>query len=206
MLNRPCIIKSVSDLESIWVGETEQNIARAFREAKSKNAVLIFDEVDSFLNDRNFEVRSADKTKVNEMLVQLENFDGIFIATTNLINSLDKAVLRRFDLKVEFKALDFAQRINLFAKECEILGLKCDESLKNQIAKLDGLTPGDFAAVKRQGRFSHIKNTEDFYKRLCNEVKVKDLDNRDKNIGFLKGDLGDLKDSKDLKVARKVNR
>lgn len=174
-LKRPCIIKAVSDLESMWVGETEKNIARAFKEAKEKKAVLVFDEVDSFLRDRKLAVRSWEATKVNEMLLQMEKFDGIFIATTNLMDNIDKAALRRFDLKVEFKALNEAQRVNLFKKECALLGLKCESNALDLVARLECLAPGDFAAVKRQNKFSPIKNAKDFYARLCDEVKVKDL-------------------------------
>lgn len=187
-LKRPCIIKAVSDLESMWVGETEKNIVRAFKEAKDKKAVLIFDEVDSFLRDRRLARQSWEATKVNEMLLQMEKFNGIFVATTNLMDNIDKAALRRFDLKVEFKALNRAQRVNLFEKECALLGLKCEASAKENVERLELLTPGDFAAVKRQNKFSPIKDSMDFYARLCDEVKVKDLRELGANmgVGFLR--------------------
>lgn len=187
-LKRPCIIKAVSDLESMWVGGTEKNIARAFKEAKDKKAVLVFDEVDSFLRDRRLAVRGFEATKVNEMLLQMEKFNGIFVATTNLMDNIDKAALRRFDLKVEFKALNPAQRANLFKKECALLGLKCESRAKESVERLELLTPGDFAAVKRQNKFSPIKNAMDFYARLCEEVKVKDLRESGANtgVGFLR--------------------
>ncbi|MGX3098569.1 AAA family ATPase [Helicobacter sp. 23-1046] len=184
-LKRPCIIKAVSDLESMWVGETEKNIAKAFKEARAKKAVLVFDEVDSFLRERKLAVRSWETTKVNEMLLQMEKFDGIFIATTNLMDNIDKAALRRFDLKVEFMALDCAQRVNLFKKECAILGLKCESNARDLIARLDCLTPGDFAAVRRGHKFNPIKNARDFYARLCDEVKVKDMESMGTKAGFL---------------------
>lgn len=187
-LKRPCIIKAVSDLESAWVGEAEKNIARAFKEAKDKKAVLVFDEVDSFLRDRRLARQSWEATRVNEMLLQMEKFNGIFVATTNLMDNIDKAALRRFDLKVEFKALNPAQRANLFKKECALLGLKCESRAKESVERLECLTPGDFAAVKRQNKFSPIKNAMDFYARLCEEVKVKDLREMGANtgVGFLR--------------------
>ena len=187
-LKRPCIIKAVSDLESMWVGETEKNIARAFKEAKDKKAVLVFDEVDSFLRDRRLARQSWEATRVNEMLLQMEKFNGIFVATTNLMDNIDKAALRRFDLKVEFKALNPAQRANLFKKECALLGLKCESRAKESVERLECLTPGDFAAVKRQNKFSPIKDSMDFYARLCEEVKVKDLREMGANtgVGFLR--------------------
>lgn len=184
-LKRPCIIKAVSDLESMWVGMTEKNIAKAFKEAKAKKAVLVFDEVDSFLRDRKLARQSWEATKVNEMLLQMEKFNGIFIATTNLMDNIDKAALRRFDLKVEFRALDCAQRVNLFKKECALLGLKCESSVLDLIARLDCLTPGDFAAIKRGHKFNPIKNARDFYARLCDEVKVKDMESMGTKAGFL---------------------
>ena len=188
-LKRPCIIKAVSDLEDCYVGMTERNIAKAFKEAKAKKAVLVFEEVDSFLRDRKLAMRSWEATKVNEMLLQMEKFNGIFIATTNLMDNIDKAALRRFDLKVEFKALDCAQRVALFKKECAILGVKCESSARDLVARLECLTPGDFAAVKRQHKFSPIKNARDFYTRLCDEVKVKDLrefSSANGGVGFLR--------------------
>lgn len=183
-LNCPCIIKSVSDLESCYVGSTEENIAKAFKEAKKQGAVLVFDEVDSFLRDRNTAIRGFEASKVNEMLTQMEKFDGIFIATTNLMDMLDKAALRRFDLKLEFKALNVKQRVKLFKKECELLKL-VDKGESAKISRLEFLSAGDFAAVKRQMKFAPIKNANDFYERLCKEVQVKDLQGLNSRVGFI---------------------
>lgn len=183
-LNRPCLVKSASDLKSCWLGESEKNIAKAFKEAKNKGAVLVFDEVDSFLQDRNNATRSWEISEVNEMLVQMEKFEGVFIATTNLMDGLDKACLRRFDLKLEFKALSESQRVKLFEKECKLLGIACQKSIQTQVARLDYLVAGDFAAVKRQIKFKPLQGAKDFYERLCEEVKVKDLKGENAKAGF----------------------
>ena len=182
-LRKPIIIKKGSDLLSMWVGGTEQNIAEAFKEAKDKKAVLVFDEVDSFLQDRSGASRSWEITQVNEMLVQMESFDGIFIATTNLIDNLDKASLRRFDLKLEFGYLLPNQALNLFKKECTLLKVKFDENAAKKVSNLGLLAPGDFASVRRQAKFRPIKNADDFCERLEQEVALK---NEEKNtrIGF----------------------
>lgn len=182
-LNLPYILRSGSDLLDKYVGGTEKNIAQAFEEAKANNAVLIFDEVDSFLQDREGANRSWEITQVNEMLVQMENFDGIFIATTNLINNLDKASLRRFDLKAEFKYLNSSQVWGLFSKECEILGLKVDKTLKEKVESLLNISAGDFATITRQARFSPIADSLDFYQRLLNESKIKTQESS-KVMGF----------------------
>ena len=182
-LKKPIIIKKGSDLLSMFVGGTEKNIALAFKEAKEKHAVLVFDEVDSFLQDRSMAARSWEVTQVNEMLVQMESFDGIFIATTNLINNLDKACLRRFDLKLEFGYLLPEQARNLFKKECALLKVKFDENASKKVSSLGLLAPGDFASVRRQAKFRPIKNGEDFCHRLELEVALKN-EEKSVKIGF----------------------
>ena len=182
-LKKPIIIKKGSDLLSMFVGGTEQNIALAFKEAKEKHAVLVFDEVDSFLQDRSMAARSWEVTQVNEMLVQMESFDGIFIATTNLIDNLDKACLRRFDLKLEFGYLLPDQAQNLFKKECALLKVKFDENASKKVSNLGLLAPGDFASVRRQAKFRPIKNGDDFCHRLELEVALKN-EEKSVKIGF----------------------
>ena len=182
-LKKPIIIKKGSDLLSMFVGGTEQNIALAFKEAKDKKAVLVFDEVDSFLQDRSMAARSWEVTQVNEMLVQMESFDGIFIATTNLIDNLDKACLRRFDLKLEFGYLLPEQARNLFKKECALLKVKFDENASKKVSSLGLLAPGDFASVRRQAKFRPIKNGDDFCRRLELEVALKN-EEKSAKIGF----------------------
>jgi SpoVK/Ycf46/Vps4 family AAA+-type ATPase len=169
----------------MWVGGTEKNIANAFKEAKEEKAVLVFDEVDSFLSDRTQAQRSWEVTQVNEMLVQMENFDGIFIATTNLMDNLDRASLRRFDLKLEFSYLKAEQSWNMFLSYCKDLKLsKPSTSYKKTIESLRYLTPGDFAAVVRQNRFRPISNIKDFIQRLEDEIAVKSV-NGGNVMGFL---------------------
>lgn len=87
----PLLIKRASDLMSMWVGENEQNIALAFKEAEQDGALLLIDEVDSFLQDRRGAKNSWEVTLVNEMLTQMEAFSGVFIASTNLMDGLDQA-------------------------------------------------------------------------------------------------------------------
>ena len=197
-LGRKCLVKPVSELFDCLVGNTEKNIAAAFKEAKTKNAVLVFDEADSFLRERNLAKQSWEQTLVNETLVQMENFKGVFIATTNLMDALDKACLRRFDLKLEFRVLTPLQRVKLFEKECELLGISCgenvllsdenellrDETVLSKVKRLENLSSGDFAAVKRLSKFSPLKNALDFYERLADEVRVKDLQNENSRVGF----------------------
>ena len=71
-------------------------------EAQADGAVLLLDEADSFLRDRRGAHHSWEVTQVNELLVQVECFDGLFFCATNLFEDLDDASLRRFDLKISF--------------------------------------------------------------------------------------------------------
>jgi SpoVK/Ycf46/Vps4 family AAA+-type ATPase len=81
----------------------------------------------------------------------MERFAGIFICTTNLFEDLDEAALRRFTFKIRFHALTPPQRERMFATEA--LGdpmAPLDREHVERLARLDQLTPGDFAAVCRQ--------------------------------------------------------
>jgi transitional endoplasmic reticulum ATPase len=150
---RQVLVKRASDLLGKYVGESERNIAETFREARAEDAVLVLDEADSFLRDRRGAQRAWEVTQVNELLVQMENFDGIFVASTNLMDHLDAAALRRFDFKIHFDYLRPDQRLALFEDVLANAGWAqaADLSLwKDRLHRLDTLTPGDFAVAVRQ--------------------------------------------------------
>ena len=185
-LDKPFLLKKGSDLMSMWVGGTEKNIANAFKEAREENAVLVFDEVDSFLQDRRSANATWEVTQVNEMLVQMESYEGVFIATTNLMDGLDQAALRRFDMKLEFGYLKPKQALDLFIKEAALMGFEeISISLRKEISTLSALTPGDFAAVRRQGRFCVIDSPQELFERLKDEVAMKNQD-ASKVMGFIR--------------------
>lgn len=184
-LGRPLLLKQGSDLISSWVGGTEQNLAAAFREARQSGAVLLIDEVDGFLRDRRSARQSWEVTGVNELLTQMEDFEGIFIASTNLMDGLDPAALRRFDLKLRFGYLKPVQAWELFCAQCEALGLAVDSPrLATEVMRLDVLTPGDFAVVARQHRFRQFASPEDVLAVLKGECAIKE-EGRHAPIGFL---------------------
>ena len=184
-LNKPLIVKKCSDLLSMWVGESEKNIASAFSEAKAENAVLLIDEVDSLLQNRANAHRSWEVTQVNEMLTQMERFDGIFIATTNLLSGMDEACLRRFDLKVKFNYLTSEKSVELFRQYCKEIfkSEKIEEAVLAKVRELKHLTPGDFATVLRRSKFNPLTTTQDFYNALEGECHLKNI-NQTRRIGF----------------------
>ncbi|MCX7563909.1 AAA family ATPase [Xanthomonadaceae bacterium XH05] len=150
VLDKPLHVKRASDLVSMWVGETEKNLAEAFRTAGDEGAILLIDEADSFLQDRSRAQRSWEVSQINEMLTQMEMFEGIFIASTNLVDSLDAASLRRFDFKLRFDYLGAAQRVALFRRVLDEDAL--DAASLHRIERLDRFTPGDMANALRQLR------------------------------------------------------
>lgn len=140
-----------SDLLDMFVGGTEKNVSTAFQEAATDGDVLFLDEADSFLQDRGRAMRPWEVTQVNELLVQMEQFPGLFICATNLLESLDPASLRRFSLKIRFDPLTAEQRWSLFVKA---LGEDCDEELRRELDRLSTLTPGDFDAALKGFRLT----------------------------------------------------
>lgn len=163
----PLCVKRASDLLSMWVGESEKNIARAFRETERESGVLLIDEVDTFLQDRRGAQRSWEMTLVNEMLTQIESFPGVLIASTNLCDVLDQAAFRRFDLKVKFDFLHSEQSVALLRRYTATLGLgEPSAGEAARISRLANLTPGDFAAVLRQNRFAPFADCAAFVAAL----------------------------------------
>ena len=180
----PLNTKRVSDLISMWVGGSEKNLAQAFKEAESDGAILLIDEVDSFLQDRRDASQSWEITLVNEMLTQMESFSGVFIASTNLMKGLDQAALRRFDLKIKFDYMSAQQAWNLLHQYCVTLNIPEPKiKLKPSVGQLINLTPGDFAAIARRHRFQPIKTAEYLVNALKAECDIKEGTRR--KIGFL---------------------
>lgn len=142
-----------SDLLGRYVGETEKRIAAAFARAREEHALLQFDEVDTFLQDRSQAIRHWETTQVNQMLTELEAYEGVFIATTNMVDKLDKASLRRFDMTIEFGPLKPEVAHQMFLRTCQELGLGDSDTVScSQLVALGALTPGDFEQLKRRSR------------------------------------------------------
>ncbi len=183
---KPVIVKRASDILSKWVGEAEQNIAEMFAEARQQEAILVLDEADSFLADRRDAKNNWEVTQVNELLTQMEAFEGIFVCTTNLLDKLDQASLRRFSFKVKFDFLNADQRWAMFQNELTRLGGDCEEAadLESRVRSLEKLTPGDFAVAARQFDVLDMEATPaELFHQLQEECKVKG--GKTSQIGFI---------------------
>jgi transitional endoplasmic reticulum ATPase len=183
-LGMPLALKRASDILSPWLGGTERNLAKVFREAEQEGALLMIDEVDSFLQDRQSAQRSWEVTAVNELLTQMEAYPGIFIASTNLMDGLDKAALRRFDAKIRLDYLVSTQAIAMLQSCCQDLGLNAP-TLEEEVlvGRFRNLALGDFAALVRQNRFRPIRDTGQLVELLKAEVALKHGNRR--SIGFV---------------------
>jgi hypothetical protein len=111
----------VIDLSSVvdkYIGETEKNLDRIFREADRINGVLLFDEADALFGQRS-EVRDARDRYANVeiayLLQRMEQFDGLAILTTNLRANIDEAFLRRLDAVVDFPVPEEDERLAIWA-------------------------------------------------------------------------------------------
>lgn len=185
-IGAPLKIRRASDLLDPYVGKTEQNIARAFAEARQERAVLLIDECDSFIRSRGEAVHRWEHSMTNEFLVQMESHKGTLVLTTNLMDSLDEAMLRRVDFKIRLDHLNADQLRTLLVRYCEAIGLPVPgETCLKRVSQLPCVAPGDFAVVARQARLRRVATPEDFVERLAAETAFKRSRKTGRQIGFL---------------------
>jgi SpoVK/Ycf46/Vps4 family AAA+-type ATPase len=188
-LDRELMVRRVSDIMSKYLGETEQNINRVFSEAEAMEAVLVIDEADSFLFNREFAVRSWEISQTNEFLTQMERFRGVLICTSNRFADLDSASIRRFNHKVGFRPLKpegnviFYKRLLTGLSETPLNSMETD-----MLEQIHDLTPGDFRIVRDRfaifeaERISHTMMID----ALREEARVKKVQEGKKTFGFMR--------------------
>jgi len=124
-LKRDIISLDCSKILSKWVGESEQNVRSLFdnfkkiRKKTKTDPILLLNEADQFLSTRTNSTSGSDKMHnqmQNIFLEQIERFDGILIATTNLLQNIDTAFSRRFNYKIKFTMPDEQSRAKIWQK------------------------------------------------------------------------------------------
>ncbi len=125
-LKRKVLSFDCSKILSMYVGESEKNVRRIFdtykelSEKTKSSPVLLLNEADQFLSSRTTGPGGGADKMHNQMqnifLEQIEKFEGVMIATTNLLESIDPAFSRRFNYKIEFSKPGFQQRLQLWEK------------------------------------------------------------------------------------------
>ena len=123
-LKRQVLAFDCSKILSMYVGESEKNVRKIFdtfyelTQKTKTEPILLLNEADQFLGSRSSgNITGADQMHnqmQNIFLEQIENFKGMLIATTNLLENIDKAFSRRFNYKIEFKKPDQEQRVKLW--------------------------------------------------------------------------------------------
>jgi AAA+ superfamily predicted ATPase len=107
----------LSTIVSKYIGETEKNLSRVFKEAESSNAILFFDEADALFGKRS-EVKDAHdryaNIEINYLLQRMEEFEGLAILATNLRKNIDEGFFRRMQVVVEFPFPDAAHRYRIW--------------------------------------------------------------------------------------------
>jgi len=123
-LKRQVLVFDCSKILSMYVGESEKNVRKIFDtfydlcEKTKSEPILLLNEADQFLGARSSGNITGSDQMHNQMqnifLEQIENFRGMLIATTNLLENIDKAFSRRFNYKIEFKKPNEEQRLKLW--------------------------------------------------------------------------------------------
>ena len=146
VLNTKVSVRMGSDLLSMYVGGTEHNIKAAFAQAEAEHAILFLDEIDGLVQSRDRANRSWEVTQVNELLHQMENFNGIMIGATNFVQNLDPAIMRRFTFKLGFDYLDNYGKTVFFER---MFATKLTTAERRRLEAIEKLTPGDFRTVRQ---------------------------------------------------------
>ncbi len=119
-LGKEILIASYADIQSQYVGVGPKNLKAVFKTAEERNALLFFDEADSFLRKRTSDNSSSASmhynSMTNEMMKNLEEFNGIVIFATNLTENTDEAFKTRLSFSIEFKVPNEQCRAKIIQK------------------------------------------------------------------------------------------
>lgn len=183
-LGKKIVKANYAQIESKFVGETPKNIKEIFKTAKCEDAVVLFDEADSILGSRLSNVTQSTDHAVNVsksvMLLEMDNFDGVMIFTTNFGENYDSAFVRRIIGHIEFELPNEENRKKIF------LGLLpsrlptdiTDDDIEDIVRISEGLSGGDLlnmvlyassSAVERDGEQCQV--SYDDFAEACTLIK-----------------------------------
>jgi transitional endoplasmic reticulum ATPase len=158
-LGRELIYKTASDINTMWFGESQRNVAKMFTECDPKSEVLFLDEADTLLEARGAAGNRANVAVTAEFLRRIEAFDGVSVCATNHPQKLNSALMRRFAFRMGFEPLNMIQREQMLCEsatgwtpESGLPPPELPAPALARLARLDQLTPGDFANVVKRLR------------------------------------------------------
>lgn len=185
---------NVSEIKSMWVGESEKNIKavfdryRAVAKMSKHIPILLFNEADAVIGKRKEGAdRAVDKMEnsiQNIILQEMESLEGIMIATTNLVENMDAAFERRFLYKVKFEKPEQAQRVRIWQSMMPDLSGETAERL----ASTFDFSGGQIENITRKCDIERVLYGDDYVtdekiERYCKEEKILKKDNV--RIGFV---------------------
>ena len=184
---------NISQIKSMWVGESEKNIKQVFDNYRAMvndsqtTPILLFNEADAIIGKRQEgTLRSVDKMEnsiQNIILQEMEMLDGILIATTNLAQNMDKAFERRFLYKIKFDKPTVEARTSMWREMIPVLN---EEESRILAGKFD-FSGGQIENIARHytiGKILH-GDSEDVVNTLSTYCEGEKLESNDKlRIGF----------------------
>lgn len=146
-LGKPLLALNYSEIESKFVGEAAKNLQHAFETARDCDAVLFFDEADSFLGKRIENVTQGAEQALNslrsQMLIQLEQFPGVVLFATNLVTNFDHAFESRILKHIQFELPNQEARVAIIRKMIPSrlpMETLTDDQLMEASALIDGFS------------------------------------------------------------------
>ena len=197
-LKRQVLAFDCSKILSMYVGESEKNVRKIFdtfyelSEKTKTEPILLLNEADQFLGARSSGNITGSDQMHNQMqnifLEQIENFRGMLIATTNLLENIDKAFSRRFNYKIEFKKPDKTQRERLWELMLPIDAPYEKDFDINELAQYS-LTGGQISLIIKNTAYKVAVQEKPLFtiKEFKEEIKREKDANFDseKSVGFL---------------------
>lgn len=128
----------LSQISSKYIGETEKNLEKVFREAEQSNVILFFDEADSLFGKRT-EVKDSNDKYANQetsyILQRIESYDGMVILATNLARNFDPAFMRRITVSIQFELPDADIRLQMWRDMLQNTELADNETTLQSLAQ-----------------------------------------------------------------------
>lgn len=192
--NRTLLLVDIATVKSMWVGESEKNIKKVFNDYKQaleyyeQTPILFFNEADAVIGKRKNVESSVDQmlnAMQNIILQELEDFKGIFIATTNLINNLDQAIDRRILYKLKFETPNADTRFQILSSQFPSI----DTAVLKEMADTYTLSGGQIQNIKKKYLvntvlFNPSNEEEQFKKYILEETNFRAVTRN--SIGFKK--------------------
>ncbi len=190
---RSILMVSIDKIQSKWVGDSEKNLKRVFDEYRQlcksceQTPILLFNEADAILGKRIEVTRSVDQMNnalQNILLQELEDFEGIFMATTNLATHLDSAFDRRFLFKIEMEMPTKEVRLKILENNFP----SYDDVTLREINSLYKLSGAQINNIKKKllirSAIEFEANANEILLGLCEEEFVIRRNTHKKAIGF----------------------